>query len=138
PSELYWYTENVRQNLQEKFKDVSFSRAFNEKQIRLIGGDDWQNDLPDLDYLGSWFRESVLVQLSAILNEIKQIPSEEIQLILRVILSDILREVSLQEPADLRIRRRKFPPENVPAIWLYLDTMKSKIDTILKARKYLS
>lgn len=138
PSEkLRIYSKALSQRLSEHFRNVSFEQTFSEDQIHLIGGEDWQTHLPNLDYLRSWFKESVLVQLAIILNEISRIPIEEIQLIFRVILSDILRNVSLQDPADLRIRRRKSPPENAPAIPIFLNALTSKIETIFNARQYL-
>jgi site-specific DNA-methyltransferase (cytosine-N4-specific) len=52
-----------------------------------------------------------------------------------MILSDILRDVSLQEPLDLRIRRRKSPPANMPAIPLFVDHLLSWGKILLKARQ---
>ncbi len=138
PDDLSVHTEALCDLLSDKFKNTSFDRAFTKNQIQSIGGGDWQTRLPSFDYLSSWFTESVLFQLSVILNEIAQIPSQGIQLIMRVILSDIVREVSLQDPGDLRIRRRKSPTENAPAIPLYSDAIRSKIKTILKARQYVT
>jgi len=128
----------LSQRIGERFKNTPFDQAFTEDEIRSIGGKDWQDRLPGFEYLNAWFTRSVLTQLAAILDEISLIPSEKIRLILRVILSDILREVSLQDPRDLRIRRRKFPAENAPAVSCYLDSVKSKIETILRARQYIS
>lgn len=136
--DLRTQTEALSQRLNERFKSISFDSPFSENQIQLFGGENWQNRLPSFDYLCSWFTKSVLVQLSAIIDEVDRTPSKDIQFILRVILSDIVREVSLQDPGDLRIRRRKSPLENMPAIPLYLSDVKSKIETILMARQYVS
>jgi site-specific DNA-methyltransferase (cytosine-N4-specific) len=135
--ELQVCVQDINQRLSERFSNISFDRAFSEKQIQSIGGGNWLSLLPGFDYLSSWFTKSVLVQLSAILDEINHVPSVDIQLILRIILSDILRDVSLQDAGDLRIRRRKSPPENVSAVPLYLTALNSKIETILKARQYI-
>ena len=136
--ELNAYTEKLCKKLGEKFREINTDKAFTKSQAQMVGGENWQNRLPSFDYLSSWFKESVLVQLSVILDEIAQIPSQDIQLILQVILSDIVREVSLQDPTDLRIRRRKSPPENAPAVPIYIDAVRSKIKTILKARQYIT
>jgi site-specific DNA-methyltransferase (cytosine-N4-specific) len=48
-----------------------------------------------------------------------------------------VRGVSLQEPSDLRIRRRKHVPEAIDVISLYLEVVKSKLKTIRQARQYL-
>lgn len=136
--DLLSYTKILSKRLSEQFSNVSFDRAFTANEIRSISGEKWKYRLPGFDYLSSWFTKSVLFQLAAILDEIDQIPSGKMQLIYRIILSDIIREVSLQDPGDLRIRRRKSPPENMPAIHLYLSNVISKIDTIVKARRYIS
>jgi len=136
--DLLSYTKILSKRLSERFSNVPFDRAFTENEIRSISGDKWQERLPGFDYLSSWFTKSVLVQLAAILGEIALIPYEKLQLIYRIMLSDIIREVSLQDPSDLRIRRRKSPPENMPAIHLYLSNVISKIETIVKARRYIS
>lgn len=135
--ELHAYTETLNERLRERFVNVSLNRPFTHHQIQEIGAEDWQTRIPGFDFLRRWFKESVLVQLSVILDEISRLSSKEIQLIMRVILSDTLREVSLQDPADLRIRRRKSSPENAPAILLFLDTMTRKIETISRAREYI-
>jgi len=131
-------SEILKQRLIKRFRDISFDSPFTSRWLKIIGAPDWKNRLPSFDYLRVWFTESVLVQLAAVLDEIAHLPSGEAQLILRVILSDILRQVSLQDPADLRIRRRKSPPENAPVIPLYLDSLTNKIENILKARKYIN
>jgi site-specific DNA-methyltransferase (cytosine-N4-specific) len=116
----------------------SFNKPFTREETRSIAGKAWQETLPSIDYLKSWFTESVLAQLWAITNAIETISSKEVRLISRMILSDVLRGVSLQEPADLRIRRRKSPPENEPAIPLFLAAVTRKIDAILRARLHVS
>lgn len=135
--ELQKHTGSVSHKLTERFAHISFEHAFPGDQMQYLGGEDWQTRLPSFDYLCSWFTKSVLVQLAAILHEVSQVPSEEIRLILRIVLSDIVRDVSLQDAGDLRIRRRKSPPENVPAISVYLASLKRKIETILRARQHI-
>ena len=118
-------------------KGLSFDQAFSQIQMLGITKNNWQADFEYHDYLRKWFKESVLAQLSAIVTHIDSLPSKEVQTILRVILSDILREVSLQDAADLRIRRRKSPAENLPVIPLFLNSMKRKVQTILRAREFI-
>lgn len=135
---LYEQADSLGRVLLEKFEHRSFDHAFSESEIRSIGGHNWQDLLPSFDYLCAWFTRSVLVQLSVIMSEINQLPSKAVRLILRVILSDILRQVSLQDPADLRIRRRKFPAANMPVIPLYLNSVATKIATVSYARQHLT
>ncbi|MBW4497634.1 MAG: hypothetical protein KME26_32155 [Oscillatoria princeps RMCB-10] len=113
------------------------AHAFSQEQIRLIGGEDWQSRVPSLDYLRLWFAESVLVQLAAIMDEIERVRSVPVRQILQVILSDLVREVSLQEPTDLRIRRRKSSSDNSPAIPLFMEAVTSKVERVVRARKYI-
>jgi hypothetical protein len=136
--ELRTQTGVLSQKLRKRFKNVHFEKAFTAAQIQSLGGQSWHTSLPFFEYLSSWFTESVLVQLAVILEEIALIPSENLQLLFRIILSDILREVSLQDPADLRIRRRKSPSENAPAVSLFLQDLKKKIETIVQARYYIA
>lgn len=136
-TELSSETEVLKKRLLKRVRDKSFDRAFTKKEIQKIGGREWKIHLHGFEYLRKWFTESTLVQLCAIINEIGRLPSKGVQLILRMILSDILREVSLQDPGDLRIRRRKCPPINTPAIPLYLEAATRKIETIFRAREHL-
>ncbi len=145
--ELLAESEGIKQRLGDVWmraisavgKDFGMpAHPFSQEQIRLIAGEDWQSRVPSLDYLRLWFAESVLVQLAAILGEIERVRSVPVRQIMQVILSDIVREVSLQEPADLRIRRRKSSSENSPAIPLFMEAVTSKVERVLKARKYIT
>lgn len=124
--------------LSKRVSNISFDTTFSEQEMKNIGGNEWEAFLPSCDYLKSWFKDSVLVQISLILDEISKISSPEVRLVLRVVLSDILRQMSLQDPGDLRMRRLKSPPENCPAVEIYLDAVRKKLETITKARQYLN
>ncbi len=93
--------------------------------------------LPNRAYLERWFPRSVLLQLAVIRDEIDRLDDALAQNITTVVLSDILRSVSLQDPGDLRIRRRKDPRDNYPAIPQFLRELKQRVDTILRARDIL-
>jgi len=135
--DLKGQTDILIQNLNLKISDISFEIQFTESQINTIGGHDWQSCLPCFNYLSSWFKESVLVQISVIINEVSKLPSEDIRLFLSIILSDIIRDVSLQSPADLRIRHRKDIFENIPVIPMFISSLRCKLNKILEARKYI-
>lgn len=132
--DLYGYSVGLTDHLNCVIAGLPLDLPFDERQKTQVGGADWESLLPNLDYLREWFAESVLVQLAAILRAIAGIPEPAIRSIFRIILSNILREVSLQDPADLRVRRRKFPPSNMPAIPLFIRYLTSGIETILKSR----
>lgn len=135
PDDLMIFSSRLTENLGLRVAGLSFNLPFNDRQKNRVGGPQWDHELPNLTYLQAWFTESVLVQLAAILQAITEVSEPGIQSIFRVVLSNIIRQVSLQEPADLRIRRRKSPPSNVPAIPLFVDTLTSWVRTLLKARR---
>src|SRR5262249_940685 len=98
-------------------------------------GSDWRGHLPEPDYLEKWFREPVLRQLRAVLRAIEDTSPKALQDAFRVVLSDICRDVSLQDPGDLRIRRRKDPPENYPATEMFLESLRAKVASVVRARR---
>lgn len=97
----------------------------------------WRSYLPEPDYLEKWFPNPVLEQLCAILMAIECTRPKYLQEVFRVVLSDICREVSLQDPADLRIRRRKNPAENYPATEIFAKSLRARVASIIEARKYI-
>ena len=74
-----------------------------------------------------------------ILTKIKEVPDERIKCFLRVILSSIIRDVSQQEPTDLRIRRRKQPIDDAPVLEMYMEALEKQYGNIMsfyKIRNY--
>src|SRR5205823_515204 len=61
----------------------------------------------ELQHLISWFAPRALDKLFWLLTEIQRVPHQPLRRLYQVLLSDILRECSQQEPRDLRIRRRQ-------------------------------
>jgi site-specific DNA-methyltransferase (cytosine-N4-specific) len=100
-------------------------------------GQDWASHLPEPAYLEKWFPIPVLRQLRMIDAAIQQIKPKALQGVFRVILSDICREVSLQDPGDLRIRRRKDAAENYPATDMFIEATNVKISSIVRARQHI-
>lgn len=121
------------QRLSDVFSGFDFSEEFTPLQERqlLAQGDVF---LLDTDYLMSWFVRSIIIQISVILSFISEIQDSDTRLVFRVILSDILRDVSLQDPGDLRIRRRKIILKNLPVVSMYISRLKSQIDFIERSR----
>lgn len=66
-------------------------------------------------YLSKWFDTEVLSEIELLRNVILSV-QDTTQNVWLAIASNILRDYSLQEPADLRIRRRKTPLPEVPLI----------------------
>lgn len=100
-------------------------------------GDDWRDHLAEPEYLEKWFPKAVLRQLWAILAAISETKPITLQDVFRVILSDIIRNVSLQDPGDLRIRRRKEPADNYPAVEMFINSMRMKVSSVLRARRHV-
>jgi site-specific DNA-methyltransferase (cytosine-N4-specific) len=63
--------------------------------------------VPYPDYLERWFDRVALCKIGLILKEIPAIQDTRFQSLCKVTLSNLLRDFSLQEPSQLRIRRRK-------------------------------
>ncbi len=84
----------------------------------------------DVNYLERWFPTENLHQIFCLLNSFETY-TEDIQLLLKITLSNLLRTYSYQVPNQLRIRRRKdAPPTNL--IESFLNNLNKNINTILK------
>lgn len=71
-----------------------------------------------LEELESWFPSAVLDRMNWILSEGMELVDDRMAGVLRVLVSDIVRQCSQQDPGDLRIRRRKQPLEDAPVLAL--------------------
>jgi site-specific DNA-methyltransferase (cytosine-N4-specific) len=84
-----------------------------------------------------WFPIPVLAQFRIILDSIDEVVPVYLRSVFRMILSDIARGVSWQDPGDLRIRRRSNPESNYPAIDIFLATLQSRVAAIGAARRHV-
>jgi DNA modification methylase len=75
------------------------------------------------DYLKSWFEPIALYKLVLIRDEIEKIPDPRMQNFAKVVLSDIVRDYSLQAPGQLRVRRRKTPPDHNDLLLKYRNKL---------------
>ena len=66
-----------------------------------------QLDETCLDEIQDWFPKPVVSKLNWLLRSIRSVSDGVIRDFLEVILSSIIRDVSQQDPNDLRIRRRR-------------------------------
>lgn len=82
-------------------------------------------------YLKNWFNEGTLLDIELLLALVKKYGGESRDVLL-VLISDLLRDYSLQEPGDLRIRRRKspFPKEAL------VDRLKKSFESTYNKLKY--
>jgi DNA modification methylase len=93
--------------------------------------------LPEINYedcfdksalieLESWFPTKVLEKLASITKELNEFSNLQMKGFLEVCLSSIVRDISQQDPEDLRIRRRKEPISDAPVFELYLKKLKEQ------------
>ena len=75
----------------------------------------------ELKYLFSWFSPLILLKLFLVLGEIERVADERLKILFRVLLSDIIRDCSQQDPHDLRIRRRRISLRNAPVFELFRE-----------------
>lgn len=80
-----------------------------------------------LDKVFSWFPEPVVYKLNWLLSVIRAVDVVAVREFLEVVLSSIIREVSQQDPRDLRIRRRKPPLEDAPAMELFTNHLSGQL-----------
>ena len=107
------------------------------RSIKQTDGSDWKTYLPNSTYLDQWFTSAVLEELTCILKAVDQTVDLALRPMFRVILSNICRDVSLQDPGDLRIRRRKEPYPKFDTIGDFSTALQAKVETIRRARGYL-
>lgn len=82
---------------------------------------------PRTDYLKKWFDAPVLRDIEALKAAIEQVEGQRKSIFL-ALASDLLRAYSLQEPADLRTRRRKSSLPEIPI----LSAFQAKAMTFIK------
>jgi len=82
--------------------------------------------------LVNWFPESVIHKLGYLLERIKNIPDIRLGNFLQVVMSNIIRDVSQQDPQDLRIRRRREPINDAPVFELFSKNLKKQLQKLEK------
>lgn len=86
----------------------------------------------NIDEVLSWFSKPIAIKLARILGILNNVPDPVIKDFLEVCMSSIVREVSQQEPKDLRIRRRAIPLEDADVIGLFKAKVNEQRDRVLK------
>lgn len=85
-----------------------------------------------LDEILSWFPLPVISKIDWLLSVIRSVSDGVIRDFFEVILSSIIRDVSQQDPTDLRIRRRKIPLQDADVFQRYLDALDTQYARIEK------
>jgi tRNA G10 N-methylase Trm11 len=78
------------------------------------------------DEIRSWFPEPVIGKMGWLLNEVSYVPDARLREFLEIIFSSIVRQVSQQDPRDLRIRRRAVQIKDAPVRELFEERLKEQ------------
>jgi SAM-dependent methyltransferase len=137
PASLAAATQQLLEELEAVARGLEYDTAWSEQAIRRLVGANWQERVPNFDYLSAWFMPSALAQFVRIFDAIDaQVPSR-LRPVFLTIASDLVREASLQDPGDLRIRRRKDAHENSPVLPLFVKAVRQRVRRVLRARREL-
>jgi len=117
PVKLYDAVEMVTQSLKKLPKQIPGLSFYSEENRAEIL---------------TWFPEPVSDKISYLIETINQIEDSMIREFFLVILSSIIRQISQQEPRDLRIRKRKNPITNAPVFKLFLKNLSEQTNKISK------
>lgn len=90
---------------------------------------------PRNEYLLNWLPRDIFVILERLLSYTETI-DEITSLLFKISASNLIREYSLQEPMDLRIRRRISPMPETPFITAWSDMVSRQLDSISLAQKH--
>jgi hypothetical protein len=135
PDELERASTHLVTKLNHRSASLSFDVAWTDRLMRQLAGENWQKGLPNFEYLASWFPMSVLAQFAIISREMNSKPVKVLKPVFEVIMSDMSRAVSLQDPGDLRMRRRKNAQPNYPLLPLFTAAVTKRLETIMRARR---
>ena len=87
------------------------------------------------DELTRWFPMPVLYKLNWLLSQARLLGTQTLVDIFEVIVSSLIRDVSQQDPSDLRIRRRKVPLADAPVLEMFEERLKHQH---MRLQKYWS
>lgn len=107
--------------------------GFNSQTRATLRAAGLSQPLPGRGYLERWFPMDVLAQFQAVLGLIDDVPDGTARTALVACLSNLVRDVSLQDPGDLRIRRRKDPSDNYPALLLFAEQLTKLLSCLRSA-----
>ena len=78
------------------------------------------------DELMRWFPLVVLHKLNWLLCHARLLGTQALVDFFEVIISSLIREVSYQDPTDLRVRRRKVPLDDAPVLEIFEERLKQQ------------
>ncbi|MBI4488574.1 MAG: restriction endonuclease [Deltaproteobacteria bacterium] len=83
-----------------------------------------------IEEIEKWFPLPVVRKLNWLLRSIRSVSEGVLRDFLEVVLSSVIRDVSQQDPNDLRIRKRKRPIEDADVLGLFLDALDTQYQRI--------
>ena len=78
------------------------------------------------DELVKWFPVPVLHKINWLLTQARLFGTQTLVDFFEIIISSLIREVSDQDPTDLRIRRRKEPLDDAPVLEMFRDRLEQQ------------
>jgi len=78
----------------------------------------------------SWFAKPVIAKLNWLLRALRSVSAGATRDFLEVVLSSIIRDVSQQDPSDLRIRRRKKPLADADVLGMFRSALEIQFQRI--------
>jgi SAM-dependent methyltransferase len=111
--------------------------SLENKDIDRLCGPAWLLRLPNERYLAAWFPHAVLAQIVVCLDAIERAVPRNLRGLFTMFLSHVLRECSWQDPADLRIRRRKDCSDNYALIDAVQRHARQQYQKIAAARAHV-
>ncbi|MBR5126401.1 MAG: hypothetical protein IKU68_06675 [Oscillospiraceae bacterium] len=91
---------------------------------------------PRNEYLLNWLPEDIFLTLEQLLQYTANI-DEITALLFKITASNLIRDYSLQEPLDLRIRRRTSPMPETPFVQAWSDLVVKQLENISQAQKHI-
>jgi site-specific DNA-methyltransferase (cytosine-N4-specific) len=129
--------DRVCARIADRTTGICHERSVSGVVLRRVAGAGWLASLPNSEYVARWFPGPVLAQLAVALQEIQRLTRPTHRAVLLTLLSDELRGASLQDPADLRIRRRQSPSPNYPLVDRFVAATREKLQRVARARREL-
>jgi site-specific DNA-methyltransferase (cytosine-N4-specific) len=137
PRRLQAAADQLKNDLSSTCDKISFEGAWTSREVARLVGSDWMERLPNVEYLSRWFTPSVLAQFVLLSDAVASAVPPRLRAVFLAIMSDLVRDASLQDPGDLRIRRRKDASENYPVVQWFLAAVEQRIARVVAARSAL-
>jgi DNA modification methylase len=87
-------------------------------------------EIPNLDYLTTWFEPLALYKLGLILEQANELDDYRIRGLATLTVSNIIRPYSLQAPGQLRVRRRATPPATDDILYHFSTSLRKNVAAV--------